>query len=327
MLQGRPPEMLQEAWTSLNIYERCCWLSIDPDELLIFKKRSAIAEGGKAQRDTRQPTAEPQRDTQQPKTKPQPTPLPQPKPQPQLGHLSPEQNAQRQPQTTVAAPPVVESAAPAESQAEDAEQTPTIENIACTNHPWRFAYKFCDHCGRPFCYADMINFHGKTYCLEDIDYAAQIPVPMAENPTLLIYLTSILFVFSSVLLMYLIYVPTSYLVVSLMHAGISGLLISVITQYEFIIANLALVVLGLAASLVIIRHTKSAFIFSGAVLFLMLVILSYEYMNSNAQYLYLALAASIINIIALSMSRMSTVGMNQINKVTEGLEWPKPELF
>jgi len=36
----------------------------------------------------------------------------------------------------------------------------------CINHPWRKAFAHCANCGRPFCYACLVQYKGKYYCEE-----------------------------------------------------------------------------------------------------------------------------------------------------------------
>jgi hypothetical protein len=36
----------------------------------------------------------------------------------------------------------------------------------CVNHPWRKAFAHCANCGRPFCYACLIQYKNRYYCEE-----------------------------------------------------------------------------------------------------------------------------------------------------------------
>ena len=301
-------------------------MTIDPDELLIFKNRKELEKKP-------QETKAPEKTEEQLPAVERPQELMAYQPSP--ASAPPEQQTQKQQPTQQARPAQQKRRQPrparaAKPQEAPKEQKQDISKIACTNHPWRPSYALCSYCGRPFCYADTMNFHGKIYCIEDIDQAARIQLQTSEPPTSFLYLTSLLFASCAVMLVYLIYQPAIYVLGEFVHAGLSLALLGLINRYLFITLEMLIVVLNFVAAVLIIRRTTRIFAFGAVVITLSLMVLSYVYLSSNAQNLYLALALTVINVAILSLARMSTVGAfgtAQLERAAGGIEWPRPESF
>ncbi len=279
-------------------------MGIDPNELLIFKKRTALEE--KAAKAPAKPVEK--------------------KPERQAQQEKPAQPARQEQKQEEKAGPV--QASP--PQGAPAYKEVDASRLACVNHPWRQAYALCEYCKRPFCYADIMPFHDKLYCLEDIDRATRMHLKPAETPSRFIYLTSLLFATSTILLIYLAYVPAKYLAISILGIGLSSALVGVFSQYIIPVADLLLALLSLASAVIIVRRSSGAFAFCATVLILTLIIMSYEYLGTNAQYIYVALSITLINMAFLAAAKMDVSGSTgavQFGRPVEGIEWPRPELF
>ena len=299
-------------------------MTINPEELLIFKKRkdaeeAHVQEGAKkAVGMQEQKPAAQQRPAEQ-TTKPAERPSAA---VPAARHATaapaakqPITEKQRQQQAVEASKP---------GKKED------LSGAACVNHPWRKAYARCEYCHMPFCYADTMPFHGKIYCLEDIDRATRMHLKPVETPSRFMYFASMLFALSTILLIYIAYVPARYLASSVMGITAPAALIGIVFQYSITVTDLLLAALSFVAAVVIIRRTPFAFGFGAAVLTLVLIFMSYEYIASNAQNLYAVLAVTLINMASIVAGKMDIAGSmstRQLRLSIESIEWPRPELF
>ncbi len=223
-----------------------------------------------------------------------------------------------------------------QNRKENIEQIPRLSKkadlhgVSCVIHPWRQAYAICDYCKRPFCYADIIDFHGKSYCLNDIDQATSIRIKHMETPTFFAYISSLLFALSSVILIYIMYNPAGFLIADIESVGFSVAILGVLLQYIFIVVELLITLMSLVSAVVVIKRSNRAFVFGVSVLVLTLLDIGYEYLNSNAPYLYFVLGVTLVNIAVISTGRLNIIGSTKIERTenaTEHIEWPRPEVF
>ncbi len=223
-----------------------------------------------------------------------------------------------------------------QNRKENIEQIPRLSKkadlhgVSCVIHPWRQAYAICDYCKRPFCYADIIDFHGNSYCLNDIDQATSIRIKHMETPTFFAYISSLLFALSSVILIYIMYNPAGFLIADIESVGFSVAILGVLLQYIFIVVELLITLMSLVSAVVVIKRSNRAFVFGVSVLVLTLLDIGYEYLNSNAPYLYFVLGVTLVNIAVISTGRLNIIGSTKIERTenaTEHIEWPRPEVF
>ncbi|MCL5428117.1 MAG: hypothetical protein M1321_02960 [Candidatus Marsarchaeota archaeon] len=296
-------------------------MTVDPEELLIFKNRQKQGEGEGGAVKIKEAVV-----PEQAKKK-------QEKPAREGGGQAAAQPPGTALTVAVQRSEMQQEAPPAQQRAPAPARKPSqsvdLNGVACTNHPWRQAFARCAICGMPYCYADLMPFHDKLYCLEDIDQATRMHLKTVEVPNRFVYLTSILFAAMSILLIYLMYIPAGYLIAGIMGTGLSLSLITVILQYFFVAAGLLLALLSLISAVLVIRHTPATFWLSAIVLVLVLITASYEYFTSDAQKMYLIIGLALVNMAALAAAKMDVSGSMAAKESasSEGIEWPRPELF
>ncbi len=201
----------------------------------------------------------------------------------------------------------------------------------CFNHPWRQAYARCSFCKRPFCYADLVGYSGKQYCIEDMNHAQPAKPDAHLSTNRFTYISSILFLASSLILFYYTYPQFLLLFAQLQRVGFSSFINNVSYIYFVILASSAFVVLGLASSIAVLSTSHAKFFFSAVILLAMLLFFPYEYLSSSSTYygnylLYVTIIV-FVNMIMLVMSRIGYEGRASAQKVAEQIEWPRLETF
>ncbi len=249
------------------------------------------------------------------------------------GYESPKAKAAKKPaqqERAIAAQPVQKAAKePGQPQGSQAE----VKDLYCTNHPWRKAYAICDKCKLPYCYVDIIEYKKKTYCLQDIDFAAkqqekEVEEVVTNNFSMV---ASALFLANSVLLLYFTYQQASFMFTSAAGQGLSGaaaFFLNLNPQYYVPLANTLIIVFGFVSAVAILRRSISSFGFSFFYAFITLFIIAYEYLNSNVTYLLMSSIILLLTISFTTYSRMSSTTPAESNYNTlPSVEWPKPESF
>ncbi len=188
------------------------------------------------------------------------------------------------------------------------------KGLACVNHPWRPAYAVCEICKRPFCYADTISYNGSIYCLEDIDKAGNKAI-LPGRLNLFAYLSAILFLSNSGILAYYLYPQYGYILGTLRNIAsavqalsIGGILAAINPTYTILFLNFLMAVLSVIASLMMLTRSQKSYAASSIIITMMLLAFSYEYINSNIGYTFIVGAISFMNVIVMSLSRMSAAG-------------------
>ncbi len=169
--------------------------------------------------------------------------------------------------------------------------------------------------------------NGKTYCLEDIDNVSRLPPPSSDRRGVWVYIASIIFILSALLLSYSIYPEAAYLGHYVMTTSFLVAYNVIITTYSISVLNLLAVFFCFVSGIVILTNSRRAHTFCGLVLGLMLILMTYEYLNFNAQYLFIIAAATIINMAVIAGGRMSLLGMKRFEESYSQVDWPRPEVF
>ena len=207
------------------------------------------------------------------------------------------------------------------------ESIEAAKGMMCINHPWRPAYAICNYCKRPFCYADLVEYNGAFYCLEDID---KVTGPGASiSPTRFNSFTaisSVFFLANATILGYFIYPQALFLIKYINNVGFVNFLNSLTYSYGISFINLILVVLGLFAGLILYAKNKKWFYISWAIDAFILIIVSYEYLTLNSSYLLAISVLAFINIGTLAYSRLSA-STEVVSEIKEEVNWPKVEIF
>ena len=317
-------------------------MALNPDDLLIFKAREE--EGEEKKKKAKKPEAKP---VAAPAA--QPVPAPQPKPQPQPQAAAPSQKPQPAPKparegegevTFISQPKEEEVPIVTETEALEEEYGVTTvpvgkkgakhltakesrriaEHMTCELHPWRRAYAICDYCHRAFCYEDLIEHNGTYYCLDDID-----KIPKLRATEVIKYNTMGFFAGALLLFIFLVFIYSSYQLVLRIPAlyqqvgGINGVLSNPLQPFTFLIAETALAVLSLFASISIFMSRRASFRFSTVVSVFTVGLFSYLYLNTLEAAFAVIAALSFVSMVALAYSRVA------IETLPEAEELPASE--
>jgi len=208
------------------------------------------------------------------------------------------------------------------------ESMDSAKDLMCVNHPWRPAYAICDYCKRPFCYADLVEYNGKFYCLEDIDKVTknfEVSAEAEMNP--FIIASGAAFIVNALILAYFVYPQVAYFSEQAAKIGLANFIYTINYSYMLSVLNLIAVLLGIAAgALLFLKLSKNIYsIFMGVA---MLIISSYIYLISNALYL---LAVTIIAAVAVGMLAYGRIpasaGATEEELKPTEIEWPRLETF
>ena len=207
------------------------------------------------------------------------------------------------------------------------ESMEAAKNMFCVNHPWRPAYAICNYCKRPFCYADLVEYQGAFYCLEDIDKvsgSAQSLTQIKFNS--FIALSSFFLIANALIMGYFVYPQAKFLVNYISSVGFSGFLDNLTYSYGLSFINLLVVLFSALAGLILFAKSDRWFYLSWVIDSFVLIISSYEYLTLNSSYLLAISVLSLITIGTLSYSRLSR-STEEIAKAGEAINWPRIETF
>lgn len=191
----------------------------------------------------------------------------------------------------------------------------------CINHPWRQAYAICTICHNPYCYTDLINSGGAFYCTDDIGVAPREQHAHRLKFNTYSYLASLLAAAYSTLLLYRVYPQFLYIINYAYTVGIVTFLFKLDPSYYMPLINLVLVALGYIAAVLIMSTSVPLFATSSFVVGLSLVILSYEYLTTNATYLFTINLIGFATMCSMVISRMvSALNKHAIEEMPLNLE-------
>lgn len=201
----------------------------------------------------------------------------------------------------------------------------------CVNHPWRHAYAVCTSCRLPYCYIDIMEQGGKLYCLNDIDSATKQQEFVEETPEVNVFsmMSSLMFVANSLVLGYFTYQQMEFIAITAMKVGVLSFFIHLNTSYYFTLANAAIIILGLASAITVLRKNAYGVGLSVLVSAGGLLVVLYEYLYSNVSYLFIACVLLILSLTLIAYSRMSSIKevAGEESILVPDIDWPKPEAF
>lgn len=279
----------------------------DFSDLLIFKKRNMVPE-----------TTPKKEERQQQQTKYVP--------------ITPAQPREFQPSAKPLSQPIPLQL-PERPKAAITEKEPQkdAKSLYCINHPWRSAYGYCAKDKLPYCFVDLIEYGGKTYCLNDIDSVLRMegsePSKFPPNNNFSI-LSSILLFANVVIIFYYTRQQTEFIVSLAARQGIASFLLGLNQLYLFPVANIAVIVFGIIAALAILRRSLPLFIFAFMVTFGSIFIMVYQYVSNSVPFALISSVVLLISVSTLIYSRMSAITAN-VEKYLSGpeIDWPRPEVF
>jgi len=213
-----------------------------------------------------------------------------------------------------------------------ARQKESAVELYCTNHPWRRAYARCTNCQLAYCYADLMYYNNKPYCLQDIDDAMKTDgiSPQLDRPNNFSIGASFMLAANSVILGYFLYGQAEFLAAQFTKQGAESFILSSINSVYLVpIANILIIALGIVASLVIYKRSQYTFSFSFGFGFVALFIMLYEYLNNAQIYMALSSFLLLMSVTLMIYSRMSSFRDLQDQKINTTVEvnWPRPETF
>ncbi|MEM3228031.1 MAG: hypothetical protein QW774_01570 [Candidatus Micrarchaeaceae archaeon] len=203
------------------------------------------------------------------------------------------------------------------------------KGLTCVLHPWRPAYAICSYCKRPFCYADLVEYDGKFYCLEDIDKVATGRKPAAVTSyNRFSSAAGGIFLVTAIIFGYFIYPQLSYIASYVSASGLTAFVLNY-QKYATPLLNTIIILMLIAAGVnVLVRRGKGSY--SSAILGgLIIVAISYEYLNSSISYLLLTSLLGFISIVLLAYGRVAKSATEEEAEVkqTNTIEWPRLETF
>jgi len=312
-------------------------MTLNPDDLLIFKEREEELEKKKEKKQKAVPA--------KPEAKPEPAPKQQPGQQKAVEPAAP----QIAEPVTERAPPMEVPAGPVPAQ--EAEEIPVPSEVPqptapelkiktknlrakesrklaskmnCVIHPWRQAYAICDFCKRPFCYEDIMEYNGSYYCLDDIDKVSQeIRASLNVRYTRLSVMSSTMFFLVLLVFIYsqsgviaplisgtLQYGPSIY---GASGSGLANLLAA---------ASLLAAVLSFISGVMVIMSAHISFRVSAISGLFTVALFSYQYLN-NGNLFYGAISAlSFIGLVSLAYSRVATETLPEEDMLTSDVVSP-----
>jgi len=330
---------------------------VDPNELLIFKLRGVATAASVSSKKNAQPQAKPQ-----PQVEPSTTPQPQQQaPQPQIQVQTQTAQVQPKPEQPFTQPkaeiiksevlnvaniptpeeneetnfPLLTPHIQKETQEKTTKKYTKVEResigaakgMVCVNHPWRPAYAICNYCKRPFCYADLVEYDGAFYCLEDIDkVTSEAPNLKELGFNSFIAISSLFLLVNAAIMGYFIYPQAKFLVNYIGNVGFVGFLNSLTYSYGLSFINLLVVIFSALAGLMLFGKSNRWFYLSWAINAFILVIVSYEYLTMNSAYLLAVSLIALLTIGTLSYSRLSK-NTEEISAPQEEINWPRVETF
>lgn len=195
------------------------------------------------------------------------------------------------------------------------------------NHPWRPAYALCAYCGRPFCYADTLTYNKKIYCLEDIDQVSRLPPKAVQSSDVWAYLASIVLLVTAVYLGYSLSSQLGYIASQIAITQFGFIANFTFLNYGVTLLEALFGLLFFVSALGVLRNTRGTFVFAGVVLGVGLLLIAYEYLSTSASYLFPVIGLTGLGLVILAASRISNIGMQNIQEAYEGIDWPRVETF
>ncbi len=206
-----------------------------------------------------------------------------------------------------------------------------IRNKTCINHPWRSAYGYCATDSLPYCFVDLVEYKGKSYCLNDIDAAMRVEneeVTEAPRNNAISAFSSALVLINAIVLFYFTHSQTQFIAQVALQHGIANFIINFNSLYTFPVADIIVMAVGIASAISLLRNSLVLFAIAFVSTFGSAFLMAYQYLSTSITY---PLISSVILLIASSTmvySRMSAFSTTATEIYAPAdIEWPKPETF
>lgn len=209
-----------------------------------------------------------------------------------------------------------------------AEQMEAAKNLKCVNHPWRDAYALSAYSKMPYCYADVVEYSGKFYSVDDIDKVAGKAEMQKRPMNSFIKIASLLFMVNSLLMFYFTLPQLSFILgysAGLTPANVLG---NLNTDYSIPLFNLLMSIFGFLAGILILLTEERGIYLAGLVGTIILMGASFEYLDSSQAYLLSVSILALVEIVFLAYGRVSaTTTAYSRDIVAPDIEWPRVETF
>ncbi len=198
----------------------------------------------------------------------------------------------------------------------------------CVTHPWRDAYAICSYCKRPFCYSDIVAYGKGFYCTEDISKVSASTAERLKNSiNTFAYVSAVLLVANAALLLY--FNPQSLIVINeVMKTGPLEFIKSINYVSLVYLSNLFIILFGFISAALLFANSGKGAAIGGLVDSFTIIITTYELLNTNANYLFAVSAIAFVSIATIALSRMSAANKEYQEELEyPNVEWPKVEGF
>jgi hypothetical protein len=174
----------------------------------------------------------------------------------------------------------------------------------CFWHNWRNAYGICTICKKAFCYEDIVEYGNSMYCLEDIGQAeAGYSETVYTNYNNLSLVSALLFILAFVVFLYLANTQISYLLTYAVQNGIPGFVFSIAPSYIYVLWGLIISLAGVLVALIIMLRLRSAFAFGMIDGIFAIAIFTYGFFLTNTLYMGAISAMYFVAMVNLTYSR------------------------
>ncbi len=219
--------------------------------------------------------------------------------------------------------------------------------LTCINHQWRKAYAICHYCKRPFCYADLTVHERNFYCLEDIDHISGGEIRIRYSINAITIIGAVALLVNAWLLVYLAYpsmltfvnsisvnlaaqnIPALSLSTILGAVGsVLGAVESTFSTYPFPSLYFTIASLNFIACFAAAFSSRSGFYFALFVSLFTLLGAIYAFLNTGIDYTLYTATIAFMTIGILAYSRMSSVTYAADEEISaSAIDWPRPEVF
>jgi hypothetical protein len=205
--------------------------------------------------------------------------------------------------------PVVEApraAKPIKAKRGAREEIEGAKGKFCVWHPWRSAYALCDYCNRPFCYEDTVELGRKYYCLEDVDKVSEkFTEELYTEYSGISFVAAALFMMAFIVFIYFASGQIAYIVSYVGQIGVPAFLSSINYSYDSALLGVAIMSLGLVASVLIFMQSSKGFVIGLVAGLAGTVMFSYQFLNSSTLYMAVVGAISLAALMLLAYSKIS----------------------
>ncbi|MGC9149643.1 MAG: hypothetical protein ACP5FX_00800 [Candidatus Micrarchaeia archaeon] len=172
----------------------------------------------------------------------------------------------------------------------------------CVNHPWRKAFAHCAECGRPFCYACLIEYKGKYYCEECFVKLFGEEVQRKKQKEQVFYstLSAFLLLFSFLFYVYIERSIISNIILRLLEHD-TTLFSDLIQNYVYSVTMLETLFFPFLA-IAILMQAKWSFKFGSIILLISFI--TFAYFGFTAQPFFIPLSLFLFfSVVGLAMSK------------------------